>query len=201
MSEQIHSVKNAQGTTKVKSANSAVGSIVHALGADYERLKESIQGSCFGCCARNSGELCTELSSNNTTGNCAGVIFAKIVREEVIKEKTEVQISPAQTTKEATAGRKDDIGKLRYSLIPPYALEQVAKCLTLGASKYAADNWKYVEGAKERYLDALIRHTEAYRKGETVDTEGNDHLAAIAVNALFLSEFRYSPEFNKEVSK
>jgi hypothetical protein len=182
MSEQIHSVKNAQGTTKVKSANSAVGSIVHALGADYERLKESIQGSCFGCCARNSEELCKELSSNNTTGNCAGVIFAKVVKETV-------------------SGRKDDAGKLRYSLIPPYALEQVAKCLTLGASKYAPDNWKYVDGAKERYLDALIRHTEAYRKGETVDTEGNDHLAAIAVNALFLSEFRYSTEFNKGVGK
>lgn len=95
-------------------------------------------------------------------------------------------------------GRKYDNGKPRYSLIPPYALEQVAICLTKGAEKYDDNNWKYVDDAEARYLDALMRHVEARRKGEVLDAEGNDHLAAIVTNGLFLLEFEHNPEFKKE---
>lgn len=213
--------EQAQNKPKVSSTEQTV----NINGVVYERVPEIVKGSCAGCCARNKADLCEELNSARSIGNCSGIVFAKAVEKLSVanNEKFTVpktfenwlpvdyhQLSAIETgkdeflaskTKEKTLGRKDDSGKLRYSLIPPYALEQVAKCLTTGASKYAPDNWKYVDKAKQRYLDALIRHTEAYRKGETADAEGNDHLAAIAVNALFLLEFRYSPEFNKGVSE
>lgn len=85
-------------------------------------------------------------------------------------------------------GHKDDEGKLRYDLMDVDFEEEMAKVLTEGAKKYAPNNWKNVEDAKERYYAALRRHTAAYRKGELINEEdGNvSTLAQIAINAMFL---------------
>ena len=86
---------------------------------------------------------------------------------------------------------KHDHGKPRYSLVPPLALEGVANVLTFGAEKYEANSWQMVED-HSRYMDALIRHLEAVRKGETHDEEsGIHHMAHVAVNAMFLYEFAH----------
>ncbi|MGD2065876.1 MAG: DUF5664 domain-containing protein [Candidatus Bathyarchaeota archaeon] len=86
---------------------------------------------------------------------------------------------------------KHDHGKPRYSLVPPLALEGVAKVLTFGAEKYEANSWQMVED-HSRYMDALIRHLEAVRKGETHDAEsGMHHMAHVAVNAMFLYELAH----------
>ena len=100
-------------------------------------------------------------------------------------------------------GTKYDQDKLQYSLIPPYALEQIAKNLTVGLKKYKErNNWKKVEGAEQRYLDALYRHLEAHRRGEVYDPDSSvsdmPHLAAVAVNAMFLLEFMLDPELKKD---
>ncbi len=100
-------------------------------------------------------------------------------------------------------GTKYDQDKLQYSLIPPYALEQVAKNLTVGLKKYKErNNWKKVEGAEQRYLDALYRHLEAHRRGDLYDTDSSVpdmlHMAAVAVNAMFLLEFMLDPELKKD---
>ena len=88
------------------------------------------------------------------------------------------------------AGLKFDSGKLRYSLIPPAALAALAKVLTFGAEKYAPNSWQTVENGEERYLDALMRHIEAYRSGESIDPEsGLSHLAHAACNVAFLLHF------------
>lgn len=87
-------------------------------------------------------------------------------------------------------GRKDDLGKLRYDLLPPNALREVVKVLTYGAAKYAPDNWQVVDDAKARYTAALMRHFEAWRDGETLDPDSRlPHLAHAACNALFLLWF------------
>jgi len=86
-------------------------------------------------------------------------------------------------------GRKDDAGKLRYSLIPARALEAVAAVLTYGAERYGAWNWTRVENAHERYQDAAFRHQEARRKGEMHDPEsGLPHLAHAVACLLFRLE-------------
>lgn len=87
-------------------------------------------------------------------------------------------------------GAKYDQGKLRYSLIPPEATEALAKVLTFGADKYSADSWQHVPNAKQRYLDALYRHLEAYRSGNLIDSEsGYPHIYHVLTNAAFLTYF------------
>lgn len=84
-------------------------------------------------------------------------------------------------------GMKFDNGKLLYSLIPPETMKALAEVLTYGANKYAKDNWKLVENGKERYLNALMRHLEAYRSGEFIDPEsGFSHLSHCLCNLSFI---------------
>ena len=84
-------------------------------------------------------------------------------------------------------GMKFDSGKLQYHLIPTQTLKALAEVLTFGAKKYAPNNWQLVEDGETRYLDALMRHLEAFRAGETVDPESNlHHLAHALTNVAFL---------------
>lgn len=86
-----------------------------------------------------------------------------------------------------SVGMKFDNGKLLYSLIPPETLQALAEVLTYGANKYAPNNWQLVENGETRYLDALFRHLEAFRSGETHDPEsGLHHLAHVLTNVAFL---------------
>jgi hypothetical protein len=86
----------------------------------------------------------------------------------------------------APAGRKDDTSKLRYDLIPPYALEALAHVYTIGAAKYGDGN--YLKGMSwNRVIGALMRHLEAWRKGERLDVgDGQLHLASVAWCAFTL---------------
>lgn len=86
-------------------------------------------------------------------------------------------------------GRKDDIGKPRYDLVPWGALEAVVKVLTYGAKKYAPENWLKVPDWKARYTAALFRHAVAYARGEKRDPEtGESPLASVVCCAFFLME-------------
>ncbi|RLC84436.1 MAG: hypothetical protein DRI37_09100 [Chloroflexi bacterium] len=86
-------------------------------------------------------------------------------------------------------GHKDDDGKLRYSLIPTSTTKALAEVLTFGANKYEPGGWRHVPNGKERYLDAAIRHLEAYRSGELADSESTlPHLNHLLCNIAFLIE-------------
>lgn len=100
-------------------------------------------------------------------------------------------------------GTKYDQDKLQYTLIPPNALAEVARNLTIGLKKYKErDNWKKVPNAEQRYLDALYRHLEAHRRGELYDPDSSVpdmyHLSAVIVNAMFLLEFMLDPNLKEE---
>ena len=84
-------------------------------------------------------------------------------------------------------GIKQNIGKLRWSLVDFKSLEPMVRVLTFGAiEKYAPNNWKDVPN-KAPYLDACERHLLAYLSGEEKDNEtGESHLASLMCNALFL---------------
>lgn len=85
------------------------------------------------------------------------------------------------------AGIKFDSGKPLMSLLPPFAIEEVAKVLTVGANKYAVDNWKYVPDGKFRYLNAFGRHMNEYSKGIKFDPEtGFNHVAHAICCLLFI---------------
>jgi hypothetical protein len=89
-------------------------------------------------------------------------------------------------------GVKYDSKKPDYSLIPPHALDDVAKVLTYGAQKYDRHNWKQLENLDTRYFAAAQRHLWAIQRGEILDEETGLHHAAHAICCMmFMLEFYY----------
>ena len=90
-----------------------------------------------------------------------------------------------------TTGSKHDSGKPLMGAVPPNSLLAVAKVLTFGAEKYGRDNWRKVENAETRYLDAALRHINAYQRGEAADPEsGESHLAHAVCSLMFMLELQ-----------
>lgn len=87
----------------------------------------------------------------------------------------------------AGGGLKFDGEKPRYDLLPWGAIDEVVKVLTVGASKYAPNNWQQVRGGRWRYFGAAARHLSAYARGEDADPEtGLPHLAHAVCCLLFI---------------
>jgi hypothetical protein len=96
-----------------------------------------------------------------------------------------------------TEGRKDDIGKLRFDLLPVRPLMQVAEVYTIGAAKYADRNWE--KGLKwGRVFAAMMRHAWRWWGGEVRDpVDGQHHLASVVWCALALMEYEVThPELD-----
>jgi len=94
-----------------------------------------------------------------------------------------------QDTNGNKPGAKHDAGKPILGAIPPAAELAVGRVLAFGAQKYARDNWRLVEDAQTRYMDAALRHLNAVRRGEVLDEEsGEHHLAHAACCVLFMLE-------------
>lgn len=82
------------------------------------------------------------------------------------------------------SGVKYDTGKPRFSLLPWSAVRAVVDVLEYGARKYSVDNWKRVPDARQRYVDAALRHMTALADGERRDGESGLHHAAHAATCL-----------------
>lgn len=83
-------------------------------------------------------------------------------------------------------GVKYDEGKNRYDLIPPDALDELAKVFTYGTIKYEDRNWEKGMGWG-RLFGAAMRHLWAFWRGEDKDPEsGLHHLAHATWNCLCL---------------
>jgi hypothetical protein len=81
--------------------------------------------------------------------------------------------------------RKND-NKLRVDLVPPEAIEAMARVLTFGATKYAERNWEKGHKFSTPYA-SLMRHLLAYWSGEDTDKEsGLSHLDHAIVNIAML---------------
>lgn len=90
--------------------------------------------------------------------------------------------------KSGEAFTKADAGKLQYGLIPPAVLAEEAAVMTFGAQKYAPGNWRKCDDLG-RYVNAALRHFEAWRGGEQLDPEtGLHHLAHARCCLAFLME-------------
>lgn len=86
-------------------------------------------------------------------------------------------------------GMRHNNGKLRYDLIPQFALQEFVKVLTKGAEKYEDRNWEL--GMRwSKVVASLKRHLAAFEKGIDYDEEsGVLHTAHIMSNAAFLTEY------------
>lgn len=79
-----------------------------------------------------------------------------------------------------------DAGKTRYDLLPPDALEEIAKVFTVGAKKYSDNNWQ--RGMNySRFFSAAMRHLWKWWAGQDKDEEtGYSHMAHAAFNVMAL---------------
>jgi len=88
-------------------------------------------------------------------------------------------------------GFKADAGKPEFRLVPQVALLEVAKVMTFGAKKYAPDNWRKVENAHSRYIDAALRHINAHLIGQHKDPESDlSHLAHAVCSLMMAMEMQ-----------
>lgn len=89
----------------------------------------------------------------------------------------------------SNGGVKNDADKPMMTLLSPFALEEMAKVLTFGSTKYDDNNWR--KGMKySRILSAVMRHLTAYQKGEATDPEtGSSHLSHAACGLMMLIEY------------
>jgi hypothetical protein len=110
---------------------------------------------------------------------------------ELIKGDTIVEGSHMTVAQQAgiTEGVKYDKEKLRWELLPLKPIIDVVDILSYGATKYADENWRYVEPFEDRYYAAAMRHITAWRLGEQIDEEsGKHHLAHAMCCLIFLME-------------
>lgn len=85
-----------------------------------------------------------------------------------------------------SGGSKFDGGKPRLELLDSGAIEDLAKVLTFGATKYDAHNWR--KGIEvSRLVGAALRHLFAFLRGEDLDPEsGLPHVAHAMCNCMFI---------------
>lgn len=128
-------------------------------------------------------------------GSC-NIGYENII-EEIIKHKDYLLMMGFvdDLGKNVDTGLRYNSGKPRMELIEAGFMEEVAKILTFGAEKYEIDNWKKFDNQKRfQTIGSLMRHLEAYRKGEKTDPESNcSHLCHIVANAMFLWWFDRNP--------
>lgn len=93
-------------------------------------------------------------------------------------------------------GKKFDGEKNKMELLPPFALEKIAEIFSFGSIKYNAWNWS--NGLKySRLYGSLMRHMNAWYRGELTDPESNkSHLYHAGCNIMMLIEME---EFRKDL--
>jgi hypothetical protein len=95
-------------------------------------------------------------------------------------------VSFKELSQKVKVGVKYDNNKPPMSLLPPEALEEIAKVLDFGAKKYGTYNWR--NGMEwTRVSSACLRHIFAWIRGEDLDPEsGLHHLAHAGCCIMFL---------------
>ena len=82
--------------------------------------------------------------------------------------------------------REPAIGKGRYDLVSPFAVERLAKWMEKGAVKYADRNWEKGGIPFHRFVDSADRHLKKFLMG----LEDEDHLAGVMFNIMALMHFQ-----------
>ena len=86
-------------------------------------------------------------------------------------------------------GLRYNTGKLKMSLLPRYAINELAKIITRGSEKYLPRNWENGM-AWTTVLDSLKRHLLEFENCKDYDPETQClHIAHVMCNAAFLTEY------------
>lgn len=84
---------------------------------------------------------------------------------------------------------KDTKGKVRLNLLPPNALEKVARIREFGVNKYG-NEWGWLQAvSSEEFIEATKRHLLEIDKGFLIDPESHElHLTHAATSLLMALE-------------
>lgn len=109
--------------------------------------------------------------------------MAAIAANEVLSD------APLAKNSRDGGGMRHNKGKTRFGLLPAAWTRALAEVMTKGAEKYAPRNWE--RGMDPAIMiDCMMRHVDAYRRGERYDAEtGCHHLAHAAWNILALMTY------------
>ncbi len=94
-------------------------------------------------------------------------------------------------TKDTSVALKFDQDKTDWAILPFTAIEEIIKVLKFGEGKYARGNFAINGGLSHtRLINALIRHTISYARGEDNDPEtGLSHIAHAGCCVVFLLHY------------
>ncbi len=103
-------------------------------------------------------------------------------------------------TEQPKEGRKDDDGKIDYTLLLQdlhRAVDSVVKVLQFGANKYGRSNYSKV--SSERYDRANLRHVMEHLRGNLLDKDTNEpHLSHAVCCLLFEIERQLKDKENTD---
>jgi hypothetical protein len=104
----------------------------------------------------------------------------------LLKSQLQIKLATMNTQYNDPKGAAGAL-KTPLGLIPSYAMEQTAWVHKLGAEKYGPYNWRKTGVCASTYVNAILRHLNAWRDGETLDPEsGISHLAHVACSCNIL---------------
>lgn len=131
-------------------------------------------------------------ASNNKYVKNDNSADTNIANDSMVNNSHSISLTTSNSSGISSAGAnknsflKFDANKSRFELIDPWFEEDVAKVLTMGAMKYAENNWK-LNTDINRYIGALQRHLNKIKQGEYIDDESLlQHTAHLGCNAMFL---------------
>lgn len=121
--------------------------------------------------------------------NCEKVEFTNPFRVYVPPDSS--TISPKQEGE----ALKYDNNKTDWAILPLGAVEEIIKVMKFGEVKYARGNFASSTGLSyTRLLNALVRHTFSFMRGEDLDPEsGLHHMAHAGCCVLFILHYIVNP--------
>lgn len=88
---------------------------------------------------------------------------------------------------------RDKVGKLRYDLIPPMPLAELAYVYSAGAKKYEENGWLEHPMPYSELFGRIGRHQHKIQMGEMFDMDdGQMHAASIAWAGFALCQYQLS---------
>lgn len=159
--------------------------------AAYENSRQARRGEPLRQAGPEQGYVHTKVESE-TMSETEWYATSKKREDDLMSESygllTDPELIAANNRLNGTEGIKHDEGKERWDLLPP-SIEHVVEVYTIGARKYADDNWAKGMGYR-RIFGAMMRHAWKWFWGETHDPQdGQHHLASVAWACLTLMHY------------
>lgn len=126
--------------------------------------------------------------ATDAIGQPTFIIPPENLMPENIKDRTELNTPPVKDLNNAL---KFDQNKTDWAILPFAAIEEIIKVLKFGEGKYARGNFATNGGISySRLVNALIRHTVSFARGEDNDPEtGLSHMAHAGCCVVFLLHY------------